>query len=158
MPQLIETEEEWLARNGGRESGVRLPDTDSVIFPTGGCAKDRQGYFEPPQDPWESLRLRRLRASELHRRAAEQYEKTRSGLLQLAAMSARYNNYAPPDDRDLAALRELKAKAAQLAEELRLLDEEWQQSPDAKFRKQLAAEAAARQEAARAAEQAILNI
>lgn len=134
---LIESFEEFSRRHGGNpvSTGHRL------VFPTGAQCDDMEGSqrWEPPADATALLHARKKYVSARLRQAEGEFHQTQSAFSEQAALAATYGSNVPPppfDSKEI--LLGLKATGHTLRNELKEIEVQLAQTPDAIFRQQQA--------------------
>jgi hypothetical protein len=98
MPRTItiETYQEFDTRHGN--NGLHCGETNLVVWSDGASvrADDADMRSEPPTDPKELLRIRRLYRQEALRRAENEFTRTQNDFANAAALASRYSNLPGP--------------------------------------------------------------
>ena len=138
MPMiLVESPQEFAQRHGNDSieisrwrDGERSP-TGRWLFGDGAQTTYDGTRSEPPEDPSELLRLRRLYVSEQLERATSEFNSLKSECSEQAALSAKYSNLPSVDPGVVEELKSIKVRVDQYRAELQRLDAQLEQTPQA---------------------------
>lgn len=140
----VESFFEFSQRHGGDPVpiGTSMREGRVLLFADGASANDTgTSWMEPPEDPWEKLRLRKQYTEAKLQRAEEEFLRVRSQFSEQASLASRYPNLPPPPHDAPAILKGLRRIVKGYRAELALIERQLENSPKAKeeaLRKELA--------------------
>jgi len=144
MPRVIEDVQEFIQRHGGRT--IQLGESEQLLCPDGArTSLDGTVRMEPPPDGPDLLRLKRRYLVADHERALDQFEKTKTALVQQTQYAVGSSNVIPPTAADVKFLEHLRDQTTAAQQRLEQFDADHTHSDEARRRRDEA-------KAARAAE------
>ena len=158
MPIVIETIDEFTARNGN--DAIPIDRGARLLFSNGATmsAQDGQVRSEPPTDPTAKLRAKRLYIRTKLNQADKSFYQSRKALLDQGDYALRSPHLPPPDERAIKHLDKLRDDVADLVLSLEEVDAKLAQTPAAIQARDLAEWEAKRKDAVRDQINRIQNI
>jgi len=133
MPIVIETYREFAERHGNDpvDIGHRL------LFGNGAMADhDGMRLQEPPGDPTERLKFRKLYVVEQVGRAEKKFHSLRKSFSEQASLAKRFRNLPSPPEDAPQLLMAIKAEVERWREELREVNAQLAETPESQENKQ----------------------
>lgn len=139
---MIEDYQEFSVRHGGNpvevhfQRGGRRVSSGWLVFPDGAMCSVSDAEFrkEPPHDPTEQLKTRRDYVNEVLERAISDFNHLKSECHHQEMLASRYRNFTGPSADAPAQLRRLRAIVEARRTELRKLDAQLADTPEARDR------------------------